>query len=83
MLLGMKKAFIAFIRRNRKWFLTIYNFTNMEQNWLTEESFHFGFHWPPTIGYLHMHASVGPITEHGELLKDRWVSLDKIIENLS
>jgi hypothetical protein len=82
LLLGMKNEFNKFIRRNRKWFLTVYNFTNMEQNWMKEEQFQFGFHWPPTIGYLHMHAMVGPVTKHGESMKDRWVSLDNVIENL-
>lgn len=82
LLINMKNEFIKFVKHNEKWFCKIYRIKNLEF-WLNPDKFQFGFHWPPTVGYLHMHAMVGPITEHGESMKDRWVSLENVIENLS
>ena len=42
----------------------------------------FGFHTQPTVGYLHMHMLIGPLTEEGETYQHRWISLDKVIDYL-
>jgi len=77
----MKQECIRWSKRNKKWFYKIFNFTNLDL-WFKEDNLQFGFHYPPTVGLLHMHFMIGPVTEHGETQKDRWVSLDKVLENL-
>jgi diadenosine tetraphosphate (Ap4A) HIT family hydrolase len=32
-----------------------------------------GFHSTPTVGYLHMHVLVGPLTEYGYRERERWI----------
>lgn len=62
-----------FVKRNRIWFYRVYNFKNIEY-WLN--NIQFGFHYPPTVGYLHAHVLIGPLTEHGFNLSDRWVKME-------
>jgi hypothetical protein len=83
--LKMKAGALEFIKYNRDWF-----YKYREKQWLDkknkdidyflkEENIQFGFHWPPSIGYIHLHVLVGPLTCHGEQLRNRWISLDSIL----
>ena len=68
----MKKETFKFITRNRLWFHKNYRYKNTSE-WL--KKVHFGFHYPPTVGYLHMHVIIGPLTKHGIGLTNRWVKI--------
>ncbi|GBG26871.1 Hypothetical Protein FCC1311_030932 [Hondaea fermentalgiana] len=49
--------------------------------WLRPENLQFGFHASPTIGYLHCHLLVGPLTEFGYSPRylEGWLTLDRVL----
>lgn len=73
----MKNETFKFVKRNSIWFNKNYRFKDTGK-WLKNENIQFGFHYPPSIGYLHMHVVIGPLTTHGAELADRWVKLENI-----
>lgn len=78
LLFNMKKHFCCWVQLNKQWFYDTFDSEDVDF-WLKPENFHFGFHWPPSIGYLHLHAMVGPITKHGFYnMVNRWVDLKDI-----
>lgn len=93
LLAEMRQAGLAFFRENVPWFRARYAAMDVQRDlrgrsleyWLREENVSFGFHANPSVGYLHMHMLVGPLTTEGysERYRDSWVPLEAVIEVLS
>lgn len=73
---SMKECVYKFSNENKNWFIE--NFENVDF-WL--KNIQFGFHYPPSVGYLHMHVLIGPLSEHGLSISHRWVKLEDIEKN--
>lgn len=82
LLLEMKSYSLIFLNKNKNAFISYYG--NQIKRYLKPGQIQFGFHTKPSIGYLHMHTLVGPITEGGNSDGNRghWIHLDEIIELL-
>lgn len=82
----MKKAADLFINdTNNKMVLykrmKEYDYDRLAQHdFILEECVEYGFHVQPTINRLHMHVTLGPLTDEGIKHEKRWLSLDKAIE---
>lgn len=82
----MMNMCICWININRRYFQEKYKYIKLADKdidwWLDNPSY--GFHIHPTVGYLHMHFIVGPLTEFGSSQEylDNWVSIDTIINYL-
>lgn len=48
-----------------------------------EKGIQMGFHLEPSIGYIHMHALLGPLTESGVKEAHKWISLSDARERLA
>lgn len=85
LLLEMRRQGLAFVEHNRAYFLAMYAGQTLAgkpvEYWLKPENVQFGFHMRPTVGYLHCHMCVGPVTEFGysSHYQFGWLSLDRVI----
>jgi hypothetical protein len=79
---------LAWVARNKSWFVERYGRrlgAEGIKHWLKPENIQMGFHKKPSVGVLHLHVLVGPLTEFGgepEML-DRWVPLKDVIAVVS
>ncbi|GBG32070.1 CD109 antigen [Hondaea fermentalgiana] len=77
----MRELGLNFLRqeKNMQWFYQRYAHLDVEtdllgfalREWLSPDHIQFGFHIRPTVGYLHMHMLVGPLTEFGADYEER------------
>uniref|UniRef100_A0A7S2SE05 Uncharacterized protein n=1 Tax=Mucochytrium quahogii TaxID=96639 RepID=A0A7S2SE05_9STRA len=87
LLLAMKNAALDFLEGNREYFKKVQpsELANKPLDyWLDPQNVSLGFHSVPTVGYLHMHMLVGPLTEFGGSDKnvERWISLNEVVQCL-
>ena len=75
LLLHMKQVGLQWIDKNRPQLQELWNKND-------EIPIQFGFHTQPTVGYLHMHMLVGHLTEEGAKYKDKWISLQDVVNEL-
>lgn len=81
LLVSMKEEYCKWVQLNKNWFIEMFKNKDIEY-WLQPENLQFGFHYPPSVGYLHLHAMVGPITEHGDRMKYRCINLKDVLNKL-
>jgi len=89
---SMKAAGLDFLRANYAWLMARSARFDREkdllkeplEHWLEPKNVQFGFHVRPSVGYLHMHMLVGPITKEGcsDRYKLNWISLDEVFSAL-
>lgn len=90
LLQDMHKAGLDFVQANRRWFFSRYRgLDEVEdlcgiplQQWIQPIQVQFGFHVRPTVGYLHLHMLVGPVTEFGASYGKNWISYDSVMSFL-
>lgn len=78
---NMRKSALHYISMNRSYFMEMY--PDLATKWLAPENIKIGFHTVPSIAYLHMHVLVGPITDYGDEIADKWVPFEKVNEYLN
>lgn len=84
----MRTLALAWVARNKVWFIKRYERRLGKEgvkHWLQPENIQIGFHKKPSVGVLHMHVLVGPLTDFGsepEML-ERWVPLKDVLAVVS
>lgn len=84
----MKQYSQDFVELNRAYFKHIWQDYDLKgreiEFWLRPENIQLGFHLTPSVGYLHAHLMVGPITEFGNADRHvyNWISIDRVIHVL-
>jgi len=87
LLCRMRRASLDFVKANEQYFKSESADSLMGKSpseWLKEENIRLGFHSSPSVGYLHMHVLVGPLTEFGATHDNvvRWINLDSVLKVL-
>lgn len=84
LLYTMREESLVYLQANKGYFIDVVKGRGDNLAWLEPNAVRFGFHSRPSVGYLHMHMLIGPLTDFGADTPQRirWVSLETILEIL-
>jgi hypothetical protein len=82
LLMEMKARSLVFLAQNREAFAATYGTAPISR--AMKSDIQFGFHTTPSIGYLHLHVLLGPLTVFGSSCDSRgkWIALDEVLDIL-